>query len=171
VILEGNTNIKNGITTSTFAMVPDVPVSSFELKLPTGPHSALGSFGSLCAKPLYMPTTITAQSGTVSKQNLHLSVGSCKIKILSHKVKKHKLVLRVKVFTAGRLSVKSPGLHTTFRKAGGPGVVTIKVPLSNKGKRTLAAGRALKVKVRVGFSPKHKDEFHSAAFAKATFKH
>ncbi|MEA2215022.1 MAG: hypothetical protein QOK19_583 [Solirubrobacteraceae bacterium] len=171
VILEGNTNIKNGITTSTFAMVPDVPVSSFELKLPTGPHSALGSFGSLCAKPLYMPTTITAQSGTVSKQNLHLSVGSCKIKILSHKVKKHKLVLRVKVFTAGRLSVKSPGLHTTFRKAGGPGVVTIKVPLSKKGKRTLAAGRALKVKVRVGFSPKHKDEFHSAAFAKATFKH
>jgi hypothetical protein len=171
VILEGNTNIKNGITTSTFAMVPDVPVSSFELKLPTGPHSALGSFGSLCAKPLFMPTTITAQSGTVSKQNLHLSVGSCKIKILSHKVRKHKLVLRVKVFTAGRLSVKSPGLHTTFRKVGGPGVITIKVPISNKGRHTLASGRALKVKVRVGFNPKHKDEFHSAAFTKATFKH
>jgi hypothetical protein len=171
VILEGNTNIKNGITTSTFAMVPDVPVSSFELKLPTGPHSALGSFGSLCAKPLFMPTTITAQSGTVSKQNLHLSVGSCKIKILSHKVSKHKLVLRVKVFTAGRLSVKSPGLHTTFRKVGGPGVITIKVPISNKGRHTLASGRALKVKVRVGFNPKHKDEFHSAAFTKATFKH
>jgi hypothetical protein len=171
VILEGNTNIKNGITTSTFAMVPDVPVSSFELKLPTGPHSALGSYGSLCAKPLYMPTTITAQSGTVSKQNLRLSVGSCKIKILSHRVKKHSLVLRVRVFTAGRLSVKSPGLRTTYRKVGGPGVVTIKVPLSNKGRRTLASGRALKVKVRVGFNPKHKDEFHSAAFTKATFKH
>ena len=63
VILEGNTQIKNGITTSTFASVPDVPVSKFELNLPTGPNSALGSFGGLCAKPLYMPTTITAQSG------------------------------------------------------------------------------------------------------------
>ena len=151
--------------------MPDVPVSSFELNLPTGPNSALGSFGSLCSKPLYMPTTITAQSGTVIKQNMHLSIGSCKIKLLSHKVKGHKLILRVQVFTAGRLSVKSPGLHTTFQKVGGPGVVTIKVPVSIKGKRTLAAGRALNVKFRVGFNPKHKGEFHSAVFAKATFKH
>ena len=37
VILEGNTNIKSGITTSTFASIPDVPVSKFELDLPTGP--------------------------------------------------------------------------------------------------------------------------------------
>jgi hypothetical protein len=171
VILEGNTQIKNGITTSTFASVPDVPVSSFELNLPTGPNSALGSFGSLCAKPLYMPTTITAQSGAVIKQRLHLSIGSCKIKLLSHKVRKHKLVLRVQVFTAGRLSVKSPGLHTTLRKVSGPGIVTLKVPLSIKGRHTLAAGRPLLVKVRVGFNPRHKDEFHSAAFTKATFRH
>jgi hypothetical protein len=64
-VLEGNTDIRNGITTSTFASIPDVPVSKFELSLPTGPNSALGSYGSLCTKPLYMPTTITAQSGTV----------------------------------------------------------------------------------------------------------
>lgn len=171
VVIEGTTNIKNGITTSSFPSIPDVPVSGFELKLPTGPNSALGSFGSLCAKPLFMPTTITAQSGTVSKQNLRLSIGSCKIKLLSHKIKKKKLVLRVQVFTAGRVSVKSPGLHTVFRKVGGPGIVTIKVPVSIKGKKTLASGRSLKVRVRVGFNPKHKDEFHSAAFAKVTFKH
>ncbi len=89
VILEGNTNIKKGITTSTFASVPDVPVSKFELNLPTGPNSALGNFGGLCSKPLYMPTTITAQSGTVIKQNTRLSIGSCKIKLLSTKVRGH----------------------------------------------------------------------------------
>jgi hypothetical protein len=171
VVIEGTTNIKNGITTSSFPTIPDVPVSGFELSLPTGPNSALGSFGSLCAKPLFMPTTITAQSGTVSKQNLHLSIGSCKIKLLSHKIKKKKLVVRVQVFTAGRVSVTSPGLHTVYRKVGGPGIVTIKVPVSIKGKKALAAGRALKVRARVGFNPKHKNEFHSAAFAKVTFRH
>jgi hypothetical protein len=171
VILEGNTNIKKGVTTSTFASVPDVPVSKFELSLPTGPNSALGNVESLCSKPLYMPTTITAQSGTVLKQNIRLSIGSCKIKLLSKKVRGHKLILRVKVFTAGRVSVKSGGLHTTFKKVHGPGVFTIKVPLSKHGKRTLSAGRPLKINLRVGFNPLHKDEFHSAAFAKVTFKH
>jgi hypothetical protein len=171
VILEGNTNIKNGVTTSTFASVPDVPVSKFELSLPTGPNSALGNVGGLCSKPLFMPTTITAQSGKVIKQNTRLSIGSCKIRLLSEKVRGHKLIVRVQVFTAGRLSVTSPGLHTTYRKVGGPGIVTIKAPLSNRGRRALASGRQLRIKVRVGFNPLHQGEYHSAVFAKVTFRH
>ena len=171
VILEGNTQIKKGVTTSTFASVPDVPVSKFELSLPTGPNSALGNVGGLCSKPLYMPTTITAQNGKVIKQNTRLSIGSCKIKLLSKRVRGHKLIVRAEVWTAGRVSVTSPGLHTTYKKVGGPKIVTIKVPLSKRGKRTLASGRRLQIRVRVGFNPLHKGEYHSAAFAKVTFKH
>src|SRR6202011_379587 len=47
VILVGNTDIKKGITRSTFAAIPDVPVTSFSLPLPTGPHSALGAVTNL----------------------------------------------------------------------------------------------------------------------------
>jgi len=171
VILEGNTQIKKGVTTSTFASVPDVPVSKFELNLPTGPNSALGNVGGLCSKPLFMPTTITAQNGKVIKQNTRLSIGSCKIKLLSKKVRGHKLIIRAQVWTAGRVSVTSPGLHTTYKKVGGPRIVKIKVPLSHRGKRTLASGRRLHIRIRVGFNPAHKGEYHSAAFAKVTFKH
>jgi hypothetical protein len=84
VILVGNTNIARGVTTSNFASIPDVPVSSFEVKLPTGPFSALAAFGNLCKQKLTMPTTITAQNGKVIKQNTKISVSGC------HKVHKHK---------------------------------------------------------------------------------
>jgi hypothetical protein len=171
VILVGNTDITKGITTSTFASVPDVPVSSFLLNLPTGRGSLLGSFGNLCAKPLYMPTTITAQSGAQIKQQTRISIGSCKIKLLSHRVRGHFLIVRVQTFTAGRVSVWAAGLHTTYRRLKGPAIATIKVPLSKGGRRTLASGRQLHMRFRVGFNPKHKDEYHSAAYARVVFRH
>ncbi len=47
--LVGTTDIKNGVTSTTFKTVPDQPFSSFELTLPEGPYSALTTTGSLCS--------------------------------------------------------------------------------------------------------------------------
>jgi len=46
--LVGATDIKNGVTSTTFKTVPDQPFSSFELTLPEGPYSALAANGNLC---------------------------------------------------------------------------------------------------------------------------
>ena len=67
LILTGNTDIKKGITSSTFNAVPDAPVSTSDLMLPEGPHSILAAFGSLCTGKLNMPTVITGQNGAVTK--------------------------------------------------------------------------------------------------------
>jgi hypothetical protein len=78
--LEATTFIdgKTGVTTSTFKSVPDVPVSSFELQLPEGPHSALAAIGSLCKNtPLKMPTELVAQNGAVIHQTTKLKVTKC----------------------------------------------------------------------------------------------
>jgi hypothetical protein len=49
IVLVGHTQIKNGVTFSRFETVPDAPVSSFELNLPEGKFSALGTNGTnLC---------------------------------------------------------------------------------------------------------------------------
>jgi hypothetical protein len=83
VELDGGTNIAKGITTSTFASVPDVPITSFELKLPEGSHSALAdnlpakSKGNFCASKLVMPTTIVGQNGARIVQSTKVAVTGC----------------------------------------------------------------------------------------------
>jgi uncharacterized repeat protein (TIGR01451 family) len=78
ILLVGHVNIsKAGITSATFFAVPDAPISSFELNLPEGPHSGLSAVGSLCAGPLSMPTTITAQNGAGIQQNTKIKVTGC----------------------------------------------------------------------------------------------
>ena len=170
VILTGNTNIKKGITSSTFASIPDVPVSSFALTLPVGPYSLLTANGSLCVKPLVMPTTIVAQSGATIKQSTKISVSGCPVRIVSHKVVGHQLVLRVRTFAAGRVSVKGRSLRTTFKRVAKATTITIRTRLSRKGLSALARHRALKVRVRVGFMPKQKGGARSAASATVRFR-
>ncbi len=178
VILESKTDIKGGITKSTFGSIPDVPVSSFVLELPEGANSALTAVGTLCTQTLTMPTTIVAQSGAVIKQNTPIAVAGCnghgkgktRIKILSKKIKHNKLVLRVQIFAPGRVSVKNRDLHTKYRKFARAGKYTIKVALSRKGVKGQRAHK-LRFKARVGFLPKSKAESISVAFAKIGFRH
>lgn len=86
VDLHGETfiNEKTNVTSSTFRMVPDVPVGVFELSLPQGPNSALAATANLCKTKLTMPTAFTAQNGTTIHRSTKISVSGCP------KVKKHK---------------------------------------------------------------------------------
>jgi hypothetical protein len=174
VILTGNTKITKGITSSTFAAIPDVPVTSFVLNLPVGPHSALTAIGGLCLKPLLMPTTITAQSGAQVKQNTRISVSGCSVRILSHRVVRHKLIIKVRTLGAGLITLKGKGLRSASRRVSKSATVTFKLPLTRGGLKALSKAhhshRKLKISVRVAFAPKQKGQFGSAAEATVTFK-
>jgi hypothetical protein len=81
--LDGNTNIKKGITSSTFNSVPDAPISSFEAVFPQGPTSVLATDipvkakGSMCQQKLVMPTTITGHNGAVVQRMTKIAVTGC----------------------------------------------------------------------------------------------
>jgi len=77
VDLVGSTQIKSGITTTTFKTTPDVPFSSFELNLPQGKYSALAANANLCKSSLTMPTEFQAQNGLEIHQSTKISVTGC----------------------------------------------------------------------------------------------
>ena len=83
VILDGQTAIKNGVTTSSFLAVPDAPFETVEATLPQGPHSALTTnlplkdHYSLCGGHLAIPTALTGQNGTAVNENVKVSVQGC----------------------------------------------------------------------------------------------
>ena len=86
--LTGATNITKGITSSTFASLPDAPIESFDLQLPRSKHSVLTSnVRSLCGQKLAMPTTITGQNGTQIKESVKIAVSGCP-KVRAKKAKK-----------------------------------------------------------------------------------
>jgi hypothetical protein len=155
VILVGNTNIKAGITTSTFASIPDVPVSSFSLDLPTGPNSVLTSYGNLCLHPLLMGTTLTAQSGTVIKQNTRIAVSGCGVRILSHRVRGHMLILKLRTLGAGKLKIAGKGLRGASRRYAKSRTATFRLPLNGASLRALHRHphRVLHLTVHVAFTP------------------
>jgi hypothetical protein len=166
-ILVGNTNIKNGITTTNFAATPDVPVSSITVNLPTGAHSALAANGNLCANKLVMPTTMVGQNGSTFKQNTTIKVNNCPVRIVGHRVIGNTAYLSVQTYSPGRISGSGADLATTYRHLSQPQKsASLKVSLSSAGRRR---GRPFSTRVRVGFFPKKKGAPSSAAFVTVRF--
>ncbi len=87
VYLHGETFInKQGITSSTFRTIPDVPIGTFELTLPQGPDSALAANGDLCTVKggLHMPTAFVGANGMSIKQSTPVTATGCS----KHKTKR-----------------------------------------------------------------------------------
>ena len=167
VILVGNTNIKNGITTTNFATPPDVPVSSITVNLPTGAHSALTANGNLCANKLVMPTTMVGQNGTTFKQSTTIKVNNCPVRIAGQKVIGNTAYLTVQTFSPGRISGSGADLATVARHLNqAQKSASLQVPLSSAGRRH---GRPFSTRVRVGFFPKKKGAPTSVAYATVRF--
>ncbi len=129
--LHGETfiNNKTGITSSTFAAVPDQPVTSFELTLPAQPYSALGSNlphegYDFCAQKMLMPTHFIGQNGAELTQNTPVQVTGCgKAKTTT---RAQKLAAALKACHKDKNKTKRHKCETAARKKYGKAAKTSK---------------------------------------------
>ncbi len=158
--LDGETFISSkSITSSTFPAVPDVPVTRFDLVLPTGPHSVLGGNGNFCTTPLKMPTRIKGQNGALVEQSTKIKVTGCKpaVTVVRKKVKGATATIVANVPMAGRLVASGEGLSKGSKTLSKAGNATVAVSLTKAEREFLAQhpGRKLKTRVRLRFIPNH----------------
>ena len=161
ILLTGHTNIKGEVTYAKFETVPDAPISSFELTLPEGPHSALASGlptkdKSLCGQSLEMGTTLEGQNGAVVKQDIRVKIEGCKpaLYIRSTKVSGKSVTLTVTVPSAGKIVASGAGLSRQTKHPAGEKLVTLKLTLTRALAVELSTQHKLKTKVKLAFTPK-----------------
>ncbi len=148
-----------GVTSSTFAQIPDAPVSSFVLHLPTGKSSALAAHGDLCTADLRTPVTIVAQNGAVIKEDPKVAVADCPpaIRVVGHSVHGGVVTIEVSVPSAGKLLAGGKGLLSATKEVEKATTVTIRLIPTKSTRRFPAHHRkhGRKVAVRLLFVPSH----------------
>jgi hypothetical protein len=161
ILLTGYTDIKGGVTYSKFETVPDAPISSFDLSLPEGPHSALASGlptndKSLCGQSLEMPTMIEGQNGAVFKQTTKVTIEGCKpaLYVRSTKVSGKSVTITVTVPSAGKIVASGSGLSRQTKQSAAEKLVTLKLALSRAQAAKVSKTHKLKTKIKLAFTPK-----------------
>jgi hypothetical protein len=153
LVLDGKTQITKGITYSRFQTVPDAPISSFELSLPTGKFSILGTDlpesakYNLCTQSLQMPTRITGQNGAVIEQKTPIAIGGCStsMSIVSHRLNAKTVTLSVYIPAAGTLKVSGKGLRQVTKTSKGRETLSLSLSQKRAGK--------LSTKLKLRFVP------------------
>ncbi len=117
--------------------MPDSPISTFELNLPEGPHSALAAPANLCEQTaLNLPTILTGQNGAVFKQNTKIAVTGCPptVSIAKAKLSGNALLVTVKLSATGTVKISGNGLKTTIKRNLKAGTHRIRVALTKAGR-------------------------------------
>jgi hypothetical protein len=145
--LVGSTLIRNGVTSTTFQSVPDVPFSTFQLTLPEGTYSALAANGDLCEPKLTMPTAFVAQNGLEIHESTPIAIQGCPktLTIWSHTVKQRTSALLAYAPAAGKMTATGKGVTKASAHANGPETLHVTVKATRAG--------AYKTKVKLTFVP------------------
>ncbi len=142
----GTSNVVGGRLVTTFDNLPDAPVSSFTLNIAGGKHGILVVSGTdICKATQVADQQIDGQNGKTADAAVTLATPACGLKVLSKKVGKRSVTLKVSGLGAGKLTVSGKGIKKTSRAIKAATVATVTARRTGHGRPS---------GVRVSFTPR-----------------
>jgi hypothetical protein len=126
---------------TTFDDIPDAPISSVDLSIDGGKHGILTvSDADICKSTQIADQRIDGQNGKQSDTAISILTSSCPLKVLSKKVGKTSVAIRIGGLGAGKVTVSGKGIKKTTKVITKSTVATItaKRTTGKPGKVTVA---------------------------------
>jgi hypothetical protein len=152
LIVRATSSVEDGQLITTFAEIPDAPVSRFKLNIAGGEHGILAvSNADICKANQLAGREVDGHNGKQADGVVHIATPGCRLQVLSRTLARGSVTLRVGGLRAGKLRVSGPGITTTTRRIRESSVATIAARLTRGGREMRDRGQNLRV--RVSFDP------------------
>ena len=124
--LTGTSDVEDDQLVTTFNNIPDAPVSSFKLNIIGGKGGILAVSGAdICKATQVADQQITGQSNKRADTDVYIQTPSCPLKVLSKKVGKTSVAIKVGGLSAGKVTVTGRGIKKTSKTIAKSTVATI----------------------------------------------
>ena len=139
---------------TTFAGIPDAPLSAFDLTIDGGKHGILVVSGAdVCKATQIARGALAGQNHEVSSPAITLGT-NCRLGVVASSHTTRSLRLTLGGLGAGRVVVSGTGLGRASRTLTAATTATVAAPMTRATRRAVARGRDVEVTVTATFTPK-----------------
>jgi hypothetical protein len=124
--LTGTSAVEDNHLVTTFDNIPDAPVSSFKLDINGGKHGILVVSGAdICAATQIADQGVEGQNSKQSHADVAIKTPSCPVKVISKKIGKTTVTVKVGGVGAGKVTLTGKGIKKTTKTIATATVATI----------------------------------------------
>jgi hypothetical protein len=124
--LTGTSDVEDDQLVTTFDNIPDAPVSSFKLDIIGGKGGILVVSGTdICKSTQIADQQIDGQSNKAADADVYIQTPSCPLKVISKKVGKTSVAVKVGGLGAGKVTITGHGIKKTTKAITKSTVATI----------------------------------------------
>jgi hypothetical protein len=124
--LTGTSAVENNRLVTTFENIPDAPVSSFKMDIIGGKGGILTvSNADICKATQVAEQQVDGQNGKDADSSISIQTPSCPLKVVSKKVGKTSVAVKVSGLGAGKVTISGRGIKKTTKTIAKATVATI----------------------------------------------